>query len=181
MKTQISLTVLTLLGAFLAHAHADERPNILFILTDDQGWRMEILKYPRLTEIGSIRKSSPPPGKGKGSDHTPYGPFFYTQKELRDLIAYAKDRHVTIIPEIDLPGHSIAALAAYPEYSCAGGPFEVERQFRGTKDVFCAGNEATYTFLENILDEVMDVFPSKFIHIGGDEVSYDRWKKCPKC
>lgn len=156
--------------------------NMLQIhLTDDQGWRMEIKKYPRLTEIGSVRKESPRHGDASQGDGVPYGPFFYTQDQLRDLVAYAKARQVTILPEIEMPGHFRAALAAYPQNSCTGGPFEVRTRWGVESDVLCPGNDEAVRFALGVLDEVTQVFPSPFIHIGGDEAPRVRWKACPKC
>jgi hexosaminidase len=140
-------------------------------LTEDQGWRIEIKKYPRLTEIGAWRTE--PDGTRHGG--------FYTQEEIRDVVAYAQERFVTVVPEIEMPGHSRAALAAYPELSCTGGPFEVANQWSVFKDVYCAGKEKTFAFLEDVLTEVMELFPSRYIHIGGDEVPKHRWKECPDC
>ena len=148
-------------------------------LTDDQGWRIEIKKYPKLTEIGAWR-SGTIIGKTMAFDTIRHGGF-YTQEDLRDLVKYAADRHITIIPEIDLPGHMLAALASYPELGCTGGPYEVWKQWGVSEDVICAGNEQSLQFLEDVLLEVMDIFPSEYIHIGGDEVPRDRWKDCPKC
>ena len=148
-------------------------------LTDDQGWRIEIKKYPKLTEIGAWR-SGTIIGKTMAFDTIRHGGF-YTQEELRDLVKYAEDRHITIIPEIDLPGHMLAALASYPELGCTGGPYEVWKQWGVSEDVICAGNEQAMQFLEDVLLEVMDIFPSEYIHIGGDEVPRDRWVECPKC
>lgn len=148
-------------------------------LTDDQGWRIEIKKYPKLTEIGAWR-SGTIIGKTMAFDTIRHGGF-YTQDELRDLVKYAEDRHITIIPEIDLPGHMLAALASYPELGCTGGPYEVWKQWGVSEDVICAGNEQAMQFLEDVLLEVMDIFPSEYIHIGGDEVPRDRWVECPKC
>ena len=148
-------------------------------LTDDQGWRIEIKKYPKLTEIGAWR-SGTIIGKTMAFDTIRHGGF-YTQDELRDLVKYAEDRHITIIPEIDLPGHMLAALASYPELGCTGGPYEVWKQWGVSEDVICAGNEQAMQFLEDVLLEVMDIFPSEYIHIGGDEVPRDRCKDCPKC
>lgn len=149
-------------------------------LTDDQGWRIEIKKYPELTKIGSQRKQTVI-GRNSGEyDGKPYGGF-YTQDEIRDVIAYAKERFVTIIPEIDLPGHQQAALAAYPDLGCTGGPYEVWTQWGISDDVICAGNDKAMQFLENVLSEVIDLFPSEYIHIGGDECPKVRWKTCPKC
>ena len=149
-------------------------------LTDDQGWRIEIKKYPELTQIGSKRKETVI-GRNSGQyDGQPYDGF-YTQDEIRDVIAYAKERFITIIPEIDLPGHQLAALATYPELGCTGGPYEVWTQWGVSDDVICAGNEKSMQFLEDVLAEVIDLFPSEYIHIGGDECPKVRWEKCPKC
>lgn len=154
-------------------------------LTEDGGWRIEIKKYPLLTEIGAWRRGTNI-SRGDNTDNTdkfdrlPHGGF-YSQKEIRDIVKYAAARNITIIPEIDMPGHSLSALAAYPEYSCTGGPFKVLELWGIQSDIFCAGNEKTYTFIEDILDELITLFPSKVIHIGGDEAHKDRWKVCPKC
>lgn len=149
-------------------------------LTDDQGWRLEIKKYPRLTEVGSVRKGTMV-GKNWGEyDGVPYGGF-YTQDEVREVIEYAEEKGITIIPEIDLPGHMLAALAAYPELGCTGGPYDVWGQWGIADDVLCVGNEATFDFLEGVLEEVVELFPSEYIHIGGDECPKVRWEKCPKC
>lgn len=149
-------------------------------LTEDQGWRVEIKQYPKLTEISSQRKETVI-GKNSGEyDGKPHGGF-YTQEEIKEIVDYAQERYITTIPEIDLPGHMLAALAAYPEYGCTGGPYEVATTWGIFEDVLCAGNEKTYTFLENILTEVMEMFPSEYIHIGGDEVPKVRWEECPKC
>lgn len=150
-------------------------------LTDDQGWRIEIKKYPQLTETGAYRDGTiigryP----GTGNDNVRYGGF-YTQDEIRDVIEYAAKRHITIIPEIEMPGHAKAALATYPYLGCTGGPYEVKQTWGIEEDVFCAGNDSVFTFLENVLDEVMTLFPSEYIHIGGDECPKVRWKTCPKC
>lgn len=140
-------------------------------LTEDQGWRIEIKKYPKLTEIGAWRKYE------EGTVHGG----FYTQEEIKEVVAYAKSRYVTVIPEIELPGHSVAALAAYPEYSCTGGPFEVSTRWGVHKDVYCAGNDETFNFLEDILSEVIELFPAPYLHIGGDECPKVRWENCDKC
>jgi hexosaminidase len=150
-------------------------------LTDDQGWRLEIKKYPRLTKLGSVRAESPQPGNRKEGDGTPYGPYFYTQKQIRDLVAYAQARHITIVPEIEMPGHLLGVLTAYPELSCTGGSFYVRTKWGVEKDVLCIGNTNGIAFMENVLTEVLDLFPSQFIHIGGDEVPRDRWMACEKC
>lgn len=149
-------------------------------LTDDQGWRIEIKKYPKLTEIGSRRKETMTgPYVDNRFDGTPYGGF-YTQEEIKEVVDYAKKLHITIVPEIEMPGHALAALTAYPELSCTGGPFEVATKWGVFDDVFCP-KEETFEFLENVLDEVMSLFPSEYIHIGGDECPKTRWKECPHC
>ena len=151
-----------------------------FHLSEDQGWRIEIKKYPELTEIGAYRSGTVIGHNGNLYDTIRHGGF-YTQDELRDLIQYAAERHINIIPEIDLPGHMQAALACYPQLGCTGGPYEVWRRWGVSDDVLCAGNEEAMQFAENVLDEVMDLFPSPYIHIGGDECPKVRWEKCPKC
>lgn len=154
-------------------------------LTDDQGWRIEIKKYPRLTEKGAVRKETlvghlQP--KDNVFDGTPYGEgLFYTQDQIREVVAYAAARGITVIPEIDLPGHMVAALACYPELGCTSGLYEVWPMWGVADDVLCPGNEKTFEFIENVLSEVADLFPSEYIHIGGDECPKVRWEKCPKC
>lgn len=151
---------------------AYHKMNVLhWHLTEDQGWRIAIQKYPKLTEIGAWRE---------GKDGQPYGGF-YTQEEIQEVLDYAAERHITVVPEIELPGHSTAALAAYPNLSCTGGPFEVETDWGVFKDIYCAGNESVFSFLEDVLIEVMELFPSKYIHIGGDEAPKYRWEHCSKC
>ncbi len=153
-------------------------------LTDDQGWRLEIKKYPRLTETGAWRK-----GIGFGLDpkaSTAYGPDgryggYYTQADIRELIAYAAARHITLVPEIEMPGHASAALAAYPQFSCSGTGYTTDVGGGIFAGVYCAGNEETFQFLQDILAEVIEVFPGKYIHIGGDEVPKSNWQKCAKC
>ena len=155
--------------------------NILhFHLTDDQGWRMEIKKYPRLTEVGAYRTGTVMGHNSDVDDHLPYGGYF-TQEQLREIVSYAAERHITVIPEVEMPGHTLAILASYPEYGCTGGPYEVGHKWGIYSDILCAGKEETFTFLEGILDEVMDVFPSKYIHIGGDEAPKSKWEKCERC
>ena len=149
-------------------------------LTDDQGWRIEIKRYPELTAVGSIRKATVVRKEWGTYDDTPYGGF-YTQDEIRDVVEYAADRGVTVIPEIDLPGHMLAALTAYPELGCTGGPYEVWGRWGVADDVLCPGREKTFEFLEGVLTEVMELFPSEYIHIGGDECPKVRWEKCPRC
>ena len=151
---------------------AYHKMNILhWHLTEDQGWRIEIDKYPKLTDVGAWRKEK---------DGSIYGGF-YTKEQIKEVVDYAYKRGVNIVPEIELPGHSVAALAAYPEYSCTGGPFEVEKDWGVFKDIYCAGNDSTFVFLENVLDEIIELFPSKYIHIGGDEAPKYRWENCSKC
>lgn len=154
-------------------------------LTEDQGWRIEIKKYPKLQEVGAFRKetlvghSSRDHSKDK-YDGQRYGGF-YTQDEIRDIVQYATDRHVTIVPEIEMPGHAMAALASYPNLGCTGGPYEVATRWGVFPDVYCAGKEDTFVFLQDVLDEVMALFPGEYIHIGGDECPKVRWEKCPYC
>jgi len=149
-------------------------------LTEDQGWRVEIKKYPRLTGIGSQRpgtRNGYTAGKHNGIPHGG----FYTQNDIREIVAYAAERHITVVPEVEMPGHALAALAAYPELSCTGGPFDVATHFGIFSDIYCAGKEATFAFLQDVLDEIMEIFPSPYIHIGGDEAPKKRWKNCPDC
>lgn len=150
-------------------------------LNDDQGWRIEIKKYPRLTSCGSVSSGRPKPWYRKENDNVQYGPFFYTQDEVKELIKYARVRGVSIVPEIDMPGHAIGVLAGYPELSCTGGPFETSWNMEPPPETFCIGNDRTIPFLSDVLDEVMELFESKYIHIGGDECQTVRWEKCPKC
>jgi len=140
-------------------------------LTEDQGWRIEIKKYPLLTSVGAWRTEA---------DGSRYGGF-YTQDDIREIVEYAEERFVTVVPEIEMPGHSVAAIAAYPYLSCTGNPINVETQWGVFKDIYCAGNDSTFVFLKDVLTEVMALFPSKYIHIGGDEAPKFRWEQCPKC
>lgn len=140
-------------------------------LTEDQGWRIAIEKYPKLTEIGAWRT---------GEDGSSYGGF-YSKADIKEIVAYAQERHINIVPEIELPGHSQAAIAAYPHLSCTGEQLEVGTKWGVFKDVYCAGNDSTFQFLEDVLTEVIDLFPSPYIHIGGDECPKYRWEHCPKC
>jgi hexosaminidase len=139
-------------------------------LTEDQGWRLEIKRYPRLTEAGAWRIQN---DKRYGG--------FYTQEQVKEIVTYAKGRYVSVVPEIEMPGHSVAALAAYPEYSCTGKPLAVETQWGIFNDVLCPGKESTFEFVQNILDEVYTLFPSTYIHIGGDECPKYYWRTCPDC
>lgn len=151
-------------------------------LTEDQGWRIEIKRYPKLTEFGSKRKGTMIEKQWGSCDNVPYGGY-YTQDEIREVVAYAAKRHIAVIPEIEMPGHATAALAAYPELACGHGPksFETSGRWGVLDDVFCPGKEQTFEFLEGMLDEVLELFPSKLIHIGGDECPRVRWKECPDC
>jgi hexosaminidase len=156
-------------------------------LTEDHGWRIEIKKYPRLQEIAAYRKETV---IGRATtrtrnelheyDGTRHGGY-YTQEEIKDVVAYAASRYITVIPEIELPGHALAALAAYPQLGCTGGPYEVATTWGIFNEVFCAGKESTFLFLQDVLDEVIPLFPGKYVHIGGDECFKDSWKKCQHC
>lgn len=149
-------------------------------LTDDQGWRIEIKKYPLLTEVGSKRKETVI-GRNSGKyDGIPYGGF-YTQEEAKEIVKYAAERYITVIPEIDLPGHMQAALTAYPYLGCTGGPYEVWTEWGVSDNVLCAGNDSVLTFIDDVFTEIMDIFPSEYIHVGGDECPKVKWEKCPKC
>lgn len=149
-------------------------------LTDDQGWRVEIKKYPRLTEVGGWRRGTILGHNSPVNDGVPYGGY-YTQEQIRDIVRYAAERYITIIPEIDMPGHMLGALTAYPELGCTGGPYEVWCQWGVTDDILCVGKEHTLQFVKDVLDEVMQLFPSEYIHIGGDESPRVRWEQCPQC
>ena len=156
-------------------------------LTEDQGWRMEIKKYPKLTEVGAWRNGTCIGKDFDSNDGIRYGGF-YTQEEMKEIVAYAAERGITVIPEVDLPGHMVAALAAYPELGCTGGPYDVWTRWGVAKDILCAGNDQIFTFLEDVFTELMDIFPSEYIHIGGDECfggddkgRPDPWDVCPKC
>lgn len=141
-------------------------------LTEDQGWRIEIKKYPKLAEISAKRT--------EGEGHT-YGPYIFSQEEVKEVVAYAKERFITVIPEIEFPGHAVAALTAYPELSCTGGPHEVRNIWGISNDIYCAGNDDTFKFMEDVIAEVAPLFESEYFHIGGDEAPKGRWEKCPKC
>ena len=157
-------------------------------LTDDQGWRAEIKAYPKLMEVSAWRNGTVIKKDWGSNDGIRYGGF-YTQEEMKEVVAYAAARGITVIPEVDLPGHMVAALAAYPELGCTGGPYEVWTRWGVAKDILCAGNDAVFTFLEDVFTELMDIFPSEYIHIGGDECfggdaepnRPDPWDVCPKC
>lgn len=149
-------------------------------LSDDQGWRIEIKKYPRLTEFGSKRTGTVIGNNSDVDDEMPYGGF-YTQEEIREIVEYARERYITVIPEIDMPGHMLAALACLPELGCTGGPYQVGHKWGVYNDVLCVGNQKTFEFVKNVLNEVITLFPSEYIHIGGDETPTLRWEHCPKC
>lgn len=149
-------------------------------ITDDQGWRFEVKRYPKLTAVGAHRDNTVIGHNLPIYDNTPYDGY-YTQEECRELVEYAAQRHITIMPEIDLPGHMVAALASYPELGCTGGPYSVWNMWGVADDVLCAGNERTLQFVKNVLEELIDVFPSKMIHLGGDECPKVRWQSCAKC
>ena len=149
-------------------------------LTDDQGWRIEIKKWPKLISVGSQRTGTIIGTNSDIDDGIPYGGY-YSQEEAREIVAYAAARHITVIPEIDMPGHMLAALASYPELGCTGGPYQVGHYWGVYKDVLCVSNERVYQFVEDVLTEIMDIFPSEVIHIGGDETPTDKWQVCPQC
>lgn len=151
-------------------------------LTDDQGWRIEIKKYPKLQEIAAYRNGTIIGHAGRSTqyDNIRYGGY-YTQEDIKEVIAYAATRYVTIIPEIEMPGHASAAIAAFPELGCRGDQIQTERTYGVFDPIFCAGKESTFTFLEDVLTEVMGLFPGTYIHIGGDEAPKTRWKECPHC
>ena len=149
-------------------------------LTDDQGWRIEIKKWPKLLSVGSRRSGTIIGTNSDIDDGIPYGGC-YTQEEAREIVAYAAARHITVVPEIDMPGHMLAALASYPELGCTGGPYQVGHYWGVYKDVLCVANPKVYEFVEDVLTEIMDIFPSEVIHIGGDETPTDKWLQCAKC
>ena len=150
-------------------------------LTEDQGWRIEIKKYPELSKVGAYRNGTMVGQYRDGRvDEKRYGSF-YSQEEIKEVVEYARKRHVTIVPEIEMPGHAVAAIASYPWLSCRQHPVEVEKIWGVFEDVYCAGNDSVFTFLENLLDEVCALFPGEYVHIGGDECPKESWKKCSKC
>ena len=156
--------------------------NVLhFHLTEDQGWRLELKNFPNLTKYGSIRDGSPKHHSPSELDGIPYGPFYFSEEEISDIIEYGRMRSVSIIPEIEMPGHALSLLSGYPQYSCTGGPFKPRCFWGVEQDIICAGNDEAIAFLERILDDVLDIFPSVFIHCGGDECPRTRWQKCERC
>ena len=153
-----------------------------FHLTDDQGWRIKIKKYPDLARKGSVRKETLVGNLRTSTEYDgiPYGGY-YTQKQIREIVRYAAERHIEVIPEIEMPGHGLGALTAYPWLGCRGENYEVWTRWGISKDVFCAGKDSTFEFLQDVLAEVIELFPSKYIHIGGDEADRTAWKSCPRC
>ncbi|MEM7800431.1 MAG: beta-N-acetylhexosaminidase [Chloroflexota bacterium] len=149
-------------------------------LTEDQGWRIEIEAYPKLMEVSAWRDETPLPQDRTVMDGKRYGGY-YTKAEIREVVAYAHSRFVTVVPEIELPGHTVSVLAAYPELGCVGEGYKVRTEWGIEDDVFCAGNEAVFQFLEAVFDEVLELFPGQYIHIGGDECPKIRWQACDKC
>lgn len=149
-------------------------------LTDDQGWRAEIKKYPKLTEVGAYRNGTVIKKNWGSNDGIRYGGY-YTQEQMKDIVAYAAKLGIIVIPEIDLPGHMMGVLAGYPELGCTGGPYEVWTTWGVSEKVLCPGKEEMFTFLEDVFTELMDIFPSEYIHIGGDECPKSEWEKCPDC
>ncbi len=149
-------------------------------ISDDQGWRFNVPGYPRLVEVGSKRAQTVAGHNSELGDGVPYSGYF-TDDEIRDIVKYAADRYITIVPEVDMPGHMMAALAAYPELGCTGGPYKTGEFWGVYSDILCAGNEKVYTFIEKTLDHICDLFPGQYIHIGGDESPRVRWEKCSKC
>lgn len=160
LKRQIS--VMAMLKLNYLHLH----------LTDNQGWRIAIDRYPELVEHSAVQETY---------NGEKYGPFYYTKDDIRELISFADSHHVEVIPEIEFPGHSLAALVAFPELSCTGGPFESEQVFGYEENVFCVGNDSVFSFMENVLQEIADLFPSQYLHIGGDECVKKYWTTCPRC
>ena len=149
-------------------------------LTDDQGWRIEILRYPELTRVGAHRAETVLGNNSAAYDGKPYGGY-YTQRQVRDVVAYAAERFITVVPEIEMPGHASAALASYPWLGCAGEGYKVQTLWGVFPEVFCAGRDTTFEFMEEVLAEVIALFPSEYIHVGGDECPKENWKRCPEC
>ncbi len=170
-------------------AMAYHKLNMLhWVLTQDQGWRIEIKKYPRLTTVAAVRPGSPKPvclntpgAGGWQNNNIPYGPYFYSQDDIREIVKYAAERHITIMPEIEFPGHAIAAIAAYPELGCTGEQLEPWWRWGVSEHIYCGGSDKVIKYLEDVFDEVCELFPGPVIHIGGDEAPKNIWKTCPKC
>lgn len=166
----------------LLDAMALQKLNVFhWHLCDDNGWRIEIKKYPNFVLKGSTSRARPVPWHNDISDNVQYGPYYYTQEEVKEIIAYAKQRQITIVPEIEMPGHALSGLAAYPEISCIGGSFEPLPDFSGSIEVYCPGNDKTFEILQGVLDEIIELFDSEYIHTGGDECAKTRWQSCEKC
>tara|TARA_R110002126_G_scaffold82806_7_gene202643 strand:- start:30293 stop:31957 length:1665 start_codon:yes stop_codon:yes gene_type:complete len=166
--------------AFLDQMARHKMNRFHWHLTEDQGWRLAIRAEPKLTEVGARRSETPILSDRNNGDGQPYGGF-YSQEDVREIVAYAAERHIMVIPEIEMPGHCQAALAVHPELSCTGGPFEVATRWGVHRDVYCAGTDETFHFLARVLTEVCDLFPAPYVHIGGDECPKDRWKDCERC
>jgi hexosaminidase len=151
-------------------------------LADDQGWRIEVMKYPLLTEVGSVRKKTiiGHVNNPVGIDTIPNGGF-YSQNDVREIVSYAAERFITVVPGIEMPGHALAALAAYPELGCTGVPYEVASRWGNFSDVYCPGKDGTYAFFKDVIEEITPLFPGRYFHIGGAECSETRWEKCPAC
>ena len=141
-------------------------------LTDNQGWRIAIDKYPQLVEYSAVQETY---------NEELYGPFYYTKEDIKELVAYAESLHIEVIPEIEFPGHSLSALVPFPELSCCGGPFKSEQVYGYEENVFCVGNDSVFTFMENVLTEIAELFPARYLHIGGDECVKKYWQICPRC
>ncbi|KAK8836355.1 hypothetical protein M9Y10_039698 [Tritrichomonas musculus] len=156
--------------------------SLHFHLTEDQAWRIDLKKYPDLVKYGAKRDASPKMWtQGSELDGTPYGPFSFSEEEVKEIIEYARQRSINVVPEIEMPGHALGLLCGYPQYSCKGGPFKPRCYWGIEEDIICAGNDEAISFLEKILDEIINIFPSSYIHCGGDECHRTRWKECPKC
>ena len=167
---------------YLDHMHRLGLNKFHWHLADDQGWRLDVPGFPELVKYGAARASTPLPGEEQKSDGKPYGPFFYTPDDISEIVSYATERGIEIVPEIEIPGHCRALLAAHPEFSCAGDLKREPWNVWGVcEDVICAGNEEALAYYERVIDEVMKMFPSVYFHIGGDECPKTRWKACPKC
>lgn len=167
---------------YLDHMHRLGLNRFHWHLADDQGWRLDVPGFPELVKYGAVRSSTPIPGSDSENDGKQYGPFFYTPTDISEIVSYAADRGIEVIPEIEIPGHVRALLAAHPEFSCVGDLKQEAWSTWGVcKDVICAGNDDALAYYERVADEVMKMFPSGYFHIGGDECPKVRWKACPKC
>ena len=167
---------------YLEHMHRLGLNRFHWHLADDQGWRLDVPGFPELVKYGAVRSSTPLPGTEDESDGKPYGPFFYTPDDVAEIVSFAAERGIEVVPEIEIPGHCRAFLAAHPEFSCVGDLKREAWNVWGICDaVICAGNEEALVYYERVVDEVMNMFPSDYFHIGGDECPKKRWKVCPKC